>query len=112
MAKGTPNRAGLEALLTELRANDSQPVRVSTQIQTLAGGRRRRPDLELVFSGPKGGVTIWVEVKHGTPPHSGQLADYLLAQKERGITRGAVLLVAPRDEYPFPAAELPEPCRS
>jgi len=50
-----------------------------------------------------------VEVKHGTPPHSGQLADYVTAQHERGISRGVVLLLAPRDDYvSFPSSELPE----
>lgn len=111
LAHSTPGRAGLEALLVELTRNDSELVAVSTQVQILAGGRRRRPDLELVFSTPSGEVVIWVEVKHGTAPHSGQLADYVLAlaQQERRIARGAVLLVAPRADCPsFPAAEIPE----
>lgn len=50
---------------------------------------------------------IWVEVKHGTAPHTGQLAAYVLAQRARHQTRGVVVLVAPRAAYPFSEAEVP-----
>ena len=89
-------RPRLEGLLSALRRADPCRLEVRTQFHTTAGGRRRRPDLQLVFRTPVGDVTIWVEVKHGTAPHSGQLADYLRAQDERGMRRGAVVLVAPR----------------
>jgi hypothetical protein len=55
-------------------------------------------------------LAIWVEVKHGTGPSRRQLYDYVLAQHQRRIaSRGAVVLIAPRQGYEwFDAQEIPD----
>lgn len=104
--------AGQEALrraLELLSADGAQLRRVNTQIFTAVAGRKRRPDLELVFeTGGGRELRFWIEVKHGSRPHSRQLHDYVEAQRQRGIAYGAVLLLAPRaDLAGFDPDEIP-----
>lgn len=72
----------------------------ATQIWFANEEGARRPDLGLRFSGrTESGIAeqvlLWVEVKHGTAPHTGQLQAYVDELRAIGIP-GAVLLVAPR----------------
>jgi len=68
--------------------------------------QHRRPDLELRFSSdalPE--VLVWVEVKHGSEPHTMQLRAYLDAI---GEANAFVVLLAPRLDYlRFESAEIP-----
>lgn len=50
-------------------------------------------------------VVIWVEAKHGVSPHENQLQNYLTDIAQLGVGAWAVVLLAPRDYYPF----VPEP---
>ncbi|HWT94816.1 MAG TPA: hypothetical protein VN238_17600 [Solirubrobacteraceae bacterium] len=79
-------------------------VTVRTQVRAAA----RIVDLELRFheshsTSPTAAV-VWVEVKHGTSPHTGQLHDYV---KLRPDHPGAVVLLAPRPDLPAPEREVP-----
>ncbi len=73
----------------------------------------RRPDLAVRFIGRANDgiaeqVLLWVEVKHGTPPHSGQLQAYLDEQRALGVPSAAVVLVAPRaDVMGFDDGQIP-----
>jgi hypothetical protein len=105
------NRALLAALRDQLAEDGADwSCNVRTQLSVALPDGARRPDLELRFrnvseaSAPD--VVIWVEVKHGTAPHTRQLHAYLDAQRD-SLSRGAVLLVAPRTSYPFTPAEIP-----
>jgi hypothetical protein len=102
------NRTELARLAAAISSQRLFDVRISTQVAASAGGRKRRPDLQISLTNAVQEILIWVEVKHGIAPHSGQLHDYLLAQQERGIRHGAVLLIAPRADYPFSASEIPD----
>jgi hypothetical protein len=106
--------ASAASRLRQLLADDAPEwsCDVTTQVYTVVGDETRRPDLELTFQAQTGSaqeVSIWVEGKHGTAPHDRQLWSYLKAQQLQGITRGIVLLVAPRASYPFEPDELPPP---
>ena len=93
------NRDLLEDLLSLLGSGRRWSCRVSTQLPIVVEGRSRRPDLELRFADETGDelaeIVIWLEVKHGTGPHTEQLQDYVKAHAARGHY-GAVLLVAPK----------------
>lgn len=84
-----------------------------TQLRISIDGSPRRPDLEVRFRGrTEDGdvkqVSLWVEVKHGTPPHTGQLQAYLDAQRAGRVRNATVVLVAPRgDIESFDANEIP-----
>ena len=97
--------------LLEGDAKDPWLCRVSTQLPIVIHGEVRRPDLELAFSRPSEPrpqeVRIWVEVKHGTAPHTQQLGAYVDALRDRD-RYGAVVLVAPRRDIPFSDAEVPK----
>jgi hypothetical protein len=83
---------------------------VDTQHWLRAGGDRRCADLELTFrrSTPtRRTLHLRVEVKHGTPPHTGQLQAYIDEQRSVGDD-AAVLLLAPRQDYPFEPAQVPD----
>jgi hypothetical protein len=62
-------------------------------------------DLELRFRRPRAGpaedIVIWVEVKHGATPHEGQLQNYLDDIAKLPARASAVVLLAPRQSYPF-----------
>lgn len=74
------------------------PVRVRTQVAT----EGRFVDLELRFMTdgprPRTAATLWVEVKHGTGPHTEQLTAY---HDALGSRPGAVVLLAPRTTLPI-----------
>ena len=79
-------------------------VHVATQVP--CGGRY--VDLELRFASIAGlsadDVRVWIEIKHGTHPHTGQLAAY---RKTLG-DMGDVVLLAPASSLPYPdSAEVP-----
>jgi len=85
---------------------------VRTQLRIEVAGAIRRPDLELRFShgepdGRATSVVLWIEFKHGTTPHSGQLHAYVQAQRARRLAHATVLLVAPRADIPFDPVEIP-----
>lgn len=80
---------------------------VETQVPATLEEERRRPNLELTFTGPSS-VSIWVEVKNGTAPHDGQLGAYCRIQRHQGLSHAAVVLVAPRGDLAlFDPDELP-----
>lgn len=89
-------------LLATLDDPTTWQCRASTQVRYLGiGDEIRRPDLQLHFSredAPEE-VLLWVEVKHGTPPHDRQLQAYLDELARRALRHSAVLLVAPRADY-------------
>lgn len=71
-------------------------------------GSGKHPDLQLEF-GVGGvpedpGVTVWVEIKHGSPPHEGQLPTYL---DEVPGPSGLVVLLEPRQRTPFVQRQQP-----
>ena len=75
---------------------------------------RRRLDLELLFQRQDGGssrserILLWIEIKHGSEPRDDQLAAYLKLMKARSFKNAAVLLLAPRSDYPsFEVAQMP-----
>lgn len=75
---------------------------IRTQVRTRSG---RFVDLEVIFRSRSSNAlkfVAWVEIKHGTKPHSGQLRAYLndIGSVALGA-RKAVLLLAPRDDLPF-----------
>lgn len=84
---------------------------VTTQRVLVVNEGLRRPDLELRFvrrDDPSAApLHVWVEVKHGTSPHTRQLQAYLDAQRESHLSPAAVLLVAPRGAL-FDQTEIPE----
>jgi hypothetical protein len=90
----------------------SWSCRTRTQLRLDTDNGARRPDLELRFSGkgPEGDtklVVLWIEVKHGTPPHTQQLKAYADGQVE--LQHAAVLLLAPREQIPtFDPGEIPD----
>jgi hypothetical protein len=100
-------RDRFRALADVLQQDGPWRCRVETQVPATLDEERRRPDLELTFTGPAS-VSIWVEVKHGTEPHNRQLFAYRRIQADRGLANAAVLLVAPRNDFAsFDPAELP-----
>ena len=86
---------------------------VRTQLELKTPEGRKRPDLELSFARegdrPEN-VTLWVEVKHGTKPHSRQLWAYLEnLRRLRGSHNSVLLLLAPRTKLPsFDPDEIPD----
>lgn len=90
------DRHRLRALAKMLGQDGSWRCRVETQVPATLEEERRRPDLELTFTGPAS-VPIWVEVKNGTAPHNEQLFAYGRIQEHLGLKPAAVLLVAPRN---------------
>lgn len=86
-----------------LRALPSDtPVSTATQ-RTIP---HRRVDLELRFRDPETNsqvAVIWVEAKHGTDPHSGQIPAYRLYCPQPG----AVVLLTTRDRLPADPDECP-----
>jgi hypothetical protein len=70
-------------------------------------------DLELRFGHPNTSgaedIVIWVEVKHGASPHEHQLRNYLDDIQKLGVRASAVVLLAPRQSYPFTTPERPPP---
>lgn len=104
------DRERFDTLRDMLAAEDDWRCDVRTQVPVTAEQERRRPDLTLAFSGPRSTITLRIEVKHGTAPHGGQLDAY---GKIQAHGHHAVLLIAPRADYPwFPPEELPAtvPC--
>jgi hypothetical protein len=95
--------SGVFAALADLRH-----VSVSTQVRTASG---KQVDLALRFGGSAtpsiDDVLLWVEIKHGAPPHEGQLANYV-HDLPRGVGRGAVVLLAPRASLPFVRDDVPK----
>jgi hypothetical protein len=82
----------------------------STQIPFRTTEGWRRPDLELRSDSATRSevVVLWIEVKHGTSPHTRQLEAYAAEQGRRSVDNAAVLLVAPRADYTwFDATEIP-----
>lgn len=82
--------------LRERVSDETFIVLVRTEVPIVVATRERRVDLELKLipeDGPP--LRLWVEVKHGTAPHSRQLWSYRDALKARDGD-GVVLLVAPR----------------
>jgi hypothetical protein len=85
------------------------PADAAVATRTQVRYPNRVVDLELRFhSGPSAlasdvAAIGWVEVKHGTKPHSGQLADYVGL---RPPYPGAVVLLSPRADLP-----VGNPCR-
>jgi hypothetical protein len=81
-------------------------VAVRTQVRC---GESRIVDLELrFFERDRTSATaavVWVEVKHGTSPHTRQLHDYT---RLRPVLPGGVVLLAPRGDLPAPVDECPE----
>ena len=77
--------------------DDGTPL-VSTQVNVPGGF----VDLELRFSGDTGArvddVVVWVEVKHGTEPHDGQLGTYLRALDAGHLALGGVATVVLLDQ--------------
>jgi hypothetical protein len=89
----------LAALRTRLSEDVRWRCRARPQVSLLTASGRRRPDLEVQFDDGRGStITLWVEVKHGTPPHTRQLSAYQ-EQHRRHQYDGAVLLLAPRRDY-------------
>jgi hypothetical protein len=80
------------------------PVRVRTQVATVG----RFVDLEFRFlddeTPARTVVLVWVEVKHGTRPHSEQIPAYA---DSRPSYPGAVVLLAPRDDLPADPTQCP-----
>ncbi len=85
---------------------------VRTQLELKASEGRRRPDLELSFGTEDerpDNVTGWVEVKHGTKPHSHQLHAYLENLRRLRGGHSVLLLLAPRAKLPsFDPDEIPQ----
>jgi hypothetical protein len=85
---------------------------VRTQLELKTSEGRRRPDLELSFTTEdelRQNVTVWVEVKHGTKPHSRQLQAYLENLRRLRGGHSVLLLLAPRAKLPsFDPDEIPE----
>ena len=85
-----------------------------TQLRLATDDGPRQLDLELRFTGegPDGDtkrVVLWIEVKHGTKPHTQQLGAYVKGQAEPGLPHAAVLLLAPREQIPtFEDGEIPD----
>lgn len=86
----------------------------------LRGIRPQRPtyggntvDLELRFGHPNTSgvedIVVWVEVKNGASPHEHQLRNYLDEIQELDVRASAVVLLAPRQSYPFMTPEPPPP---
>lgn len=100
------------AALYDLLSDDLPPwtCRIDTQRWLRsAGGERRCADLELTFERPGLGghrLHLRVEVKHGSKPHSGQLQAYI--DEQQSSRNAAVLLLAPRQDYPFEPGQVPE----
>lgn len=93
----------------------SWTCRTQTQLRFDTEDGARRPDLELRFTGnnPDGGaepvVLLWIEVKHGTSPHTQQLKAYVNGQPKGEGLHDAVLLLAPREQIPtFEPGEIPD----
>ena len=102
------DRDRLERLRQDLTEGDWQ-CEVRTQVFTTVEQQNRRPDLELrLTQRGRRDVLICVEVKHGTAPHTQQLQAYVDAQSQRASTDTVVLLLAPRDAYPFAENEIPD----
>lgn len=94
---------GVALALTEpLELREVRPQRPTYGGQTV--------DLELRFGRPGAAsgedVVIWVEVKHGASPHEHQLTGYVRDIGQLGARASAVVLLAPRQSYPF---EMPAP---
>lgn len=104
--------ARLGAIAEILRTPQDWRLEVCTQ-RFLNGPTPRRVDLDLAFFAAtdddvEPAATLWVEVKHGTPPHTGQLRAYEEAQHRRRLRNAAVFLLAPRADLPgFPKSEVP-----
>ena len=111
MASEGPARqrlAGMRGLLDDETAAWS--CSVSTQIPFRTSEGWRRPDLELRFTSAacREVIVLWVEVKHGTAPHTRQLEAYAAEQRRRNLDNAAVFLIAPRADYTwFDDAEIP-----
>lgn len=105
-------QSALGRLLGDPRTPWHAAIRTQTSLFSDAG--RRRPDLTMTFrqeSGAGAGETCaaWVEVKHGTAPHSGQLKAYLQELRVRSGESGRVALLAPRaDLTGFEPSEIPD----
>ena len=102
----------LGALLRAGQAEWTCSARTQRVIRT--DNDRRRLDLELLFQRQDGGssrserILLWIEIKHGSEPRDDQLAAYLKLMKARSFKNAAVLLLAPRSDYPsFEVAQMP-----
>jgi len=109
---GTPASPRAAELRLALAEDGEWTCQIATQLISFGPGGSRRPDLELSFRQPFGQATrhivLWVEIKHGSSPHTQQLAAYLQRQRERGLSHAGVLLIAPRTDYPrFAEGEMP-----
>ena len=54
-------------------------------------------------------IVIWIEVKDGASPHEHQLSNYLRDIIPLDVRASAVVLLAPRQSYPFTRPEPPPP---
>lgn len=96
----TEQTDGLHQALRELPPSHL----VSTTTQRVVPDRR--VDLELRFRDPETNsqvAVVWVEVKHGTDPHSGQVPAYLRHCPQPG----AVVLLSTRSRLPADPMECP-----
>jgi hypothetical protein len=93
-----------------LADDDVVPRSVRTERPTYGG---KSVDLELRFARRQdrgaGDIVVWVEVKHGASPHEHQLSNYLRDIAYLGARASAVVLLAPRQSYPFTTPEPPPP---
>lgn len=106
VGRAREHHRALHALLT---IDDAWRCAVATQVGFDSETARRRPDLELRFRPDEHELLVWIEVKHGSPPHTGQLQAYADEQSHRGVRHATVLLLAPRADYrTFPSDEIPD----
>lgn len=94
--------------IREAFRRDDWVCEIRTQISVTVEQQQRRPDLELRFTRPESQpVLVYVEVKHGTDPHTHQLEAYVADQANRSAALALVFLVAPRASYPFAPDQIP-----
>jgi hypothetical protein len=100
-------RARRAALRTELLTDGVKLRGVRTQRPTRSGGF---VDIELRFADAAAmdDLVVWVEVKHGASPHDQQLDNYLQDLAATGARAGALILLAPRQSYPFEPEPAPD----
>jgi hypothetical protein len=107
-AAAKQNLAGLriERLRERLASGNGWHTSVRTEAALVVDDQPRRVDLEIrLQSSDLRTLRIWLEIKHGTDPHSGQLFDYVEELAKRG--GDAVLLIAPRSDLPFDQVQIP-----
>lgn len=111
-ARGSERLKQMGALLED--SGGEWTCSVTTQLESRTASVRRRPDLELLLQehdengSPSEELLLWLEVKNGTGPHDNQLAAYLGLIKARGVKNAAVMLLAPRSDYPsFARTQMP-----